>query len=234
MESLQGLLYGITMIFALLTTLLGIFLLNTLFKNKLEELFTDKNFFVFFFLIAGYALFAAGELGWYLIYRVFGDPPVGSMPDVYWVMGQVFLFLSFLALSIQLYRTYGGYQKLTLVLITGIILIAGIIFIVSTQTTSGFLAYFYPLASVLIVLASLQVPLFLHQIPHWGMPLFLLFLTNVGFLVGDLLYISSTAQGVYGTLGVLSDGVYILAYLLSAYAFLAMLWKAHTHETVAQ
>ena len=230
-ESLQGMLYGATALFALLTALAGIFMLNSLFKNKLQDLFTDKNFFVFFILISGYVLFALGELGWYLIFVVLGKAPVGSMPDFYWVVGQALMFLAYLALSVQLYRAYGDYQKLLLVLGAGGVLLVGIGYYLSTLPSSGFIFALYPLASVGIVLASVQIPFFLKRIPHFGTSLFLLFLTNLGFLAGDLLYISSTAQGTYGFIGVLSDFLYIAAYCLSTVAFLTFLRKAHGLET---
>jgi len=48
---LQTALYFVTAVFAFLSAVLGILAVNTLFKDKLRELFSDGKFFIFFFLI---------------------------------------------------------------------------------------------------------------------------------------------------------------------------------------
>src|SRR3990167_301413 len=107
-----GTLYLATLLFALLTVVFGVLSINILFRNKLKELFSDHKFFIFFFLLMGYALFAMGELTWYLTLQVFEETPGTGMPDFYWITGALFMLVSFAALSRQLHKEYGENRKL--------------------------------------------------------------------------------------------------------------------------
>jgi len=61
-ENIQGLMYMITLIFALITAVLGMISVNSLFRNKIKELFNNVSFLIFFCLIFGYVCFALAEL----------------------------------------------------------------------------------------------------------------------------------------------------------------------------
>ncbi len=233
-EALQGNLYLITLIFALLTAILGIIVINSLFKDKLEELFSDLKFFIFFFLITGYVLFALGELSWYLLFKVFEMPPTVSIPDLYWVSGSAVMFLSFIALSYTLYKNNGELSKLNILLILGAILAVVVTYFVSTidlEATKSqgnvFLGYFYPIMSTLILITSANLLFHFRNVDPYEQKLILLFYANIGFLLGDLLYIYTSSQGIYGTLGMISDLAYIGAYCLSAVTFFRLMMKLH-------
>lgn len=238
-ESLQQNLYLVTVIFATLTALLGMVVINVFFRDRFRELFSDKTYFMFFFMIFGYALFALGELSWYLFFQVTGEEPALSMPDLYWTMGSLFLLAAFVALAVVIGKAQGEARHLFLQLGIGAVLLLFVVVYNSSldrsqlQESGGhaFFGYFYTIISVLIVTASLAVPLAYQHAGFFRQELLLLFGSNVGFLLGDLLYVTSAAQGFSETLGVASELIYILAYALSALACFFFLLKAHRQSS---
>ena len=231
---LQGALNLVTLIFALLTVIFGILLINILFKNKLKELFSDRKFFIFFFLIFGYALFALGELTWYLIFKVFEETPAAGMPDFYWVTGAFFMLISLVALSGELYKSYGQTQKLLPLAVLGSILLLLVIVYVSiagpkdAEGSEIFLGYFYPVMTSLILISSTNLLLFYKHLESFEANLVFLFFANIGFLGGDLLY---AYWGISGFWGALANFFYVLAYGLSAFAFFTLLVKLYLHSS---
>ena len=182
----------------------------------------------------GYALFAMGEVTWYLINNIFNTIPTAGMPDFYWVTGAGFMILSFVALSRVLHQSYGDNHKLLPLLLVGGALMLGVIIYVSTSLSNGvgegdsvFLAYFYPLSTALILLLSANLLLYFHQLGQFEKDLLYLFFANIGFLGGDLLYIYWNASNL---LGFFSDIFYFFAYGLSAFAFFTLLIKLHLHS----
>lgn len=238
LENLQGVLYFITLIFALFTAVLGIISVNVLFRDKLKELFSNTFFFIFFFLIFGYVCFALAELSWYLIFDVFEQDPSVSIPDLYWIVGSFFLLIAFFTLTIHLHRNHGDSGKIISLLILAAVVLGGVVFFVNviglteTGKSSGhiFLGYFYPIISSLILVFSSSILFFNEKIELFNSTLSFLFLANVAFLAADLLYTLITVKETYGTAGVLSDLGYILAYLLCGLAFLALLFKARDYQ----
>lgn len=233
LEALQSGLYLTGVFVAFITAVIGIIFLNVLFRNKLKDLFTDRNFFIFFFMIFGYLLSALGELLWFLIFVVFGEVAPAGMPDVYSVAASLFILLSFVLLTITMFKTYGESKKITGLLAAGAVLVVAVILYNSVQgifqdaKTGGhlFLAFFYPITTSLIVTFSASVLFFWRKMEVFGQSLLLLFIANVAFLLADVLYIDTTLHG-YGVLGILSSMSYIAAYGLSSLAFIALLLKA--------
>lgn len=214
-----------------IAALLGIVLLNHLLKKKNRDLFDGKVTFVFALLALGYSCFALAELSWYLLFELFNQTPMVSMPDFYWVLGSVSLLLAFVSFSIYMHKRHGEVSKSWTLLTFGVILVGIVLYYVLgidfSQETFGkaFLGYFYPLVSSLIVVASLSVYLFLEKISVFRSNLFLFFLANIAFLAGDLLYIDYGVSGVFGLGGVVSELSYIVAYGLCAFSFLDFLFK---------
>ncbi len=231
---LQATLNFITVLFAFLSAVFGLIVINALFKNKLKMLFSDEKFFIFFFLIAGYAVFALGELTWYLIYVVFEAAPTAGMPDFYWVTGAFFMLISFTALSSMLYRSYGQMHQLLPLVAFGSLLLILVSFYVyaagsgGAEDSSVFLRYFYPLTTSLILISSANLFLFYRYLGPIEVNLMPLFFANIGFLGGDLLY---AYWGVSGFLGILAQTFYILAYGLSAFTFFTLLVKFYLHSS---
>ena len=216
---LLGTLYLATLLFAFLTVVFGILSVNILFKNKLKELFSDHKFFIFFFLLLGYALFAMGELTWYLTLQVFEETPTAGMPDFYWITGALFMLVSFVALSGSLHKEYGETRKFVPLLIVGSLLVIGVLLYASI-VDGTFLGYLYPLLTSLILIFSANLLLYYRNLDSFEIHLLYLFFANIGFLGGDLLFSSWGASNV---LGALSNIFYIFAYGLSAFAFLTLL-----------
>ncbi len=233
LETIQSQLYFTGVFVALITAVIGIISLNVLFRDKLKELFTDKNFFIFFFMIFGYLLSALGELLWFLIFTVFGEVAPAGMQDVYSVAASLFILMSFVLLTFTMFKTYGESRKIVPLLIGGAALVMVVMLYNSAQSiflgaqTSGhiFLAFFYPITTSLIVTFSASVLFFWRRMAVFGQSLLLLFIANVAFLLADVLYLYTTVHG-YGVLGVFSSLSYISAYGLSSLAFIALLVKA--------
>lgn len=234
---LQSGLYLITLILALSTAILGLISANTLFKNKLKELFSDINFFIFFFLIFGYICFALAELCWYLLFKLLGEMPSASMPDVYWIAGSVFLLIAFVTFSAHMHKNQGSYvHVLSSIILTAVILGLVIVYVYIINAggaTVGniFLGYFYPIMSSLILISSLSVFLFYKNIGLFKTNFLLLVLANLAFLGGDLLYVYITFTGGYGSAGILSDILYIAAYSLCTVSFLSLLIKTKAYNS---
>ncbi|MDP3698084.1 MAG: hypothetical protein Q8R47_00705 [Nanoarchaeota archaeon] len=220
-------LYLVTLIFAFLTVVFGVFSVNTLFKNKLKELFSDRKFFIFFFLLMGYALFAMGELTWYLTLQVFEETPATGMPDFYWITGALLMLVSFAVLSSSLHKEYGEARKLVPLLVLGSVLVVGVL-VYASAADGTFLGYLYPLLTSLILLFSANLLLYYRNLDSFEIHLLYLFFANIGFLGGDLLF---SYWGASNLLGALSNIFYIFAYGLSAFAFLTLLMKFYHHSS---
>ena len=233
LETIQSGLYLTSVFVAFLTAVIGIIALNVLFRNKLKELFTDHNFFIFFFMIFGYLLSALGELLWFLIFAVFGDVAPAGMQDVYSVAASLCILLSFVLLTVTMFKTYGESRKILPLLVAGAVLIGGVILYNSAQgvfqeaKTGGhlFLAFFYPVTTSLIVTFSAPILFFWRKMAVFGSCLLLLFIANVTFLFADVFYIYTTVHST-GMTDILTSLFYILAYGLSSLAFIALLLKA--------
>lgn len=223
---IRGTLYLATLFFAFLTVVFGFLSINVLFKNKLKELFSDSKFFIFFFLLMGYVLFAMGELTWYLTLQIFDETPKAGMPDFYWVTGALFMLVSFAALSGSLHKEYGETRKFVPLLIAGSLLLIGVLLYASVADGS-FLGYLYPLVTSLILIFSANLLLYRQQLDSFEIHLLYLFFANVGFLGGDLLF---SYWGASNVLGALSNIFYIFAYGLSAFAFLTLMLKFYRHS----
>lgn len=227
---LHSVLYPAIVVFAFLTTVIGVIMLNALFGNKIKELFSDTKYFIFFFLIAGYFLYALGELTWYLIFTVFEETSLGGMPDFYWVTGTLLMLLAFLALSKTLYQEHEKYKLFSL-LFGGALLLILVISIITIAGASGFLSYFYPIISSLIVASSATLLLFFEKLDLFESKLVYLFFSNVGFLLAEVIYTYLTPREIYGLLGAFADILYLLSYILSAWAFLTLLMAVHSHAS---
>ncbi len=237
-ENLQWGLYLITLILAGTTAILGLFVLNKLFQNKLKDLFSNVSFFVFFFLIFGYGCFALAEICWFLIFDVFKQMPSASMPDIYWVIGSIFQLLAYVSFSAYMFKHHGQLRHAVALLIFGGVVLAGILGFIyglnlfNAEKTVGhmFLGFFYPLMTGLILISSLSVYLFIEKIGLFQTNFLFLFLANFAFLAGDLLYTYTTSLGVYGVLGATSELLYIAAYLLCSISFFVLLMKTRSYS----
>ena len=233
LEALSEFLYLSTVAFALITALAGLFMLNTLFGNKIKELFTDRNFFIYFSLVVGYSLYALGELTYYLIFTVYDEVPPASMPDVYWVLGAAVLILSFFAFAWNCHKTHRESSKLLVMVVGGVLLFGVVLFyliqseVAKLATNQGhlFVSFFYPLADCLIIAFGSIIPLYYSKIEHFRSSLLMLFITSVGILLADIIYISSTTAGIDSS-GMIRNILYSASYLLAALGFITMIFSA--------
>lgn len=224
---IQSTLEVIIVVFAFLAVFLGLWVVNALFRNKLKELFSDVQFFIFFFLVFGYSLYALGEVTWFLIFNLFGIYSAGGMPDIYWATGMVLMVVSLLALNRRLYAHYGTRRSSIPLLLFGAVLLFGVLFYVSV-VGGGLLEYYYAAMSTLLVIASAPLFIFYRNLRDAGAfeaNLVYLFFGNMGFLAAEFIYVYTVPREIYGMLGALADTLYALAYFLSALAFITMLLK---------
>jgi len=230
-DGFQDLLTGLITASAVLAAIMGFIVLERFFHDKLEELFSDSNYFIFFFLVVGYILYSLGEVALYLTSVVMKSASFPGISDVYWVGGALFILVSFFALTIQLVRNAPSLNKLPMLLFFGLVVVSAVIGIIFTTTLGfgqHFLHYFYPLASALIVSFGFSVILFSSQLGTMSSPLTLFFIASTCILIGDIFYTSILTSNAYGIAGLAADLAYLGGYFLSFIAFLTMRWKFHT------
>lgn len=215
----------IEMLMAVFTAISGIVVLETFFKNRLKHLFEDLEYLIYFFLVSGYLMYAVGEISYLVTRQIFAyTDPVG-IHDVYWTIGMILIFLSFLALTINMIKTYGGVTKLATMLGAGAILLVIITLIVLTNTggTEGyFFGSFYPIMDSLIVTVSLSTILYYRQLQTIGKSLVIFCLASFCFLLGDIFFQYSAVSQVYNYISLLTDIFYIAGYGLSGVAFVSL------------
>lgn len=230
-ESLQTPLFILILIFSGIAALLGAYLVHLLFRKNSREKFNGTIRFIFTTLTAGYIFFALAELSWYLIFDVFNQLPSVSMPDFYWVVGDIFLLLGFTTFSIYMHKQHGNWGKSTFLIILTLAIFSGVLFYLSIMSPGStnndsamvFLSYFYPLVSSLILISSTNIYLFFDKIDKFKTSLLLFMVANASFLSADLLYVYYVVKGGYGLPGIISDSLYILAYLLCCGSFLSLI-----------
>ncbi len=217
-----------SLIIALSATLaasVGVIVLEGFFRNKLKDLFDDTNYFIFFFMVSGYLLYALGEVSYFLARVVFKDTSAIGIQDVYWTTGALVILISFIALSYNLIKDYGSSSKLVLILLIGIGLLGLTLTILSSLVNpkQGYLfSYLYPILSSLIVTASFSIILFYRQLNAMSKPLLIFFLASGSIWIGDIFFHYATASSIYGTTAVLSDTFYLWGYTLSLVAFISL------------
>lgn len=203
----------------------GIVVLEIFFRNKLKELFSDVNYFIFFFLVSGYLLYSVGEVSFYLTSVIFGDESPMGIADVYWSAGALLVLVSFIALAVVLFRQYYDRTKLRIMVVIGGVLLALtliLVFGVTLHDGAYFFGYFYPIVSSLIVAFALCVILFSSQLGNFSTALSFFFLASCGILLGDIFFTFITAKGTYGFAGLITDIFYLLGYGLSFIAFIIL------------
>lgn len=216
---------------ALLAAIAGIITLGAFFRNKLKDLFDDTNYFIFFFLVIGYSLYALGEVSYYLTANVFNDTSSMGIADVYWTGGAILIFVSFLFLAVTLFRRERGSNSLLVNAVFGGAIVVLVCYLVFGITSPNyFFGYFYPIVSSMIVAFSLSVIHFFRHLGSFGTVMVFFFLSSVGILLGDIFYTYTVAQGTYTTslLGIISNLCYLLGYFLSFVAFVTLRLRMHS------
>ena len=216
---------------ATLAALAGVVMLERIFHDKLKELFNDKTYFLFFFMVTGYLLYSLGEVALYMTEVVMKKQSFPGIPDVYWVGGGIFILVSFIALAFQLMKEHYTHGKFSSMILFAVLLVAVVITLLFTITLgpkAHFLNYFYPIVSSLIVAFGLSVVFFSSKLDHFGSALSLFFLASCCILLADIFYTSVVASGGYGLSGIIADVAYLAGYFLSFLAFVSMRLKVHS------
>lgn len=212
--------------FAALAAIMGIVVLEGFFRNKLKDLFTDTNYFIYFFLVSGYFLYALGEVSYYLFTTLFAVSSSVGISDLYWSAGSILILLSFVSLTFTLAGSSAYKSKLGLLAIFGVGLVVSVLLILTRVTfadvSSYFFGYFYPIMGSLIVAFSLSVVIYSEEAGHFNKPLFFFFLASSFILVGDIFFTYLVSHNIpeVGLLEIIIDTSYLLGYGLSAIAFL--------------
>ncbi|MBS3140397.1 hypothetical protein J4479_05330 [Candidatus Woesearchaeota archaeon] len=111
LESVENVIFFLVNLSATIAAGTGMVVLQSFFKNKLKDLFNDVNYFIFFFMVSGYILYALGEVSYYLTRQVFKNTSAIGVHDVYWTIGGILILLSFAALAFTLFKEHGGTGK---------------------------------------------------------------------------------------------------------------------------
>lgn len=223
-ENLQNTFLTLIAIAAGIAAFAGIFLLESFFRNKLKELFEDTNYLISFFLVAGYFLYALGEVSFYLMRVVFQMESPTGIQDVYWSGGAILILISFLALTMALFRQKREISTLGIMAGLGAVLLILVLLLVPSGT---FFTRFYPIISALIVTFASSAILFRSRLGNWAQPIQLFFLASCAILLGDVFFGSATAAGGYGLMGMAADVFYLLGYSASAVAFITFRRQFH-------
>ncbi|MBU0457209.1 MAG: hypothetical protein ABH824_02755 [Nanoarchaeota archaeon] len=228
---LENILTMLIVILATLAALAGIVVLESFFRNKLKELFSDVNYFIFFFLIIGYLLYSIGEVSFYLARFILKEASSIGISDVYWSGGAIFILISFIMLAFILFKhNYNHAKFVTMMIIGGALLgfVLYLLFGVTLGKEAHFFNYFYPIISSLIVTFALSVVLFSSDLEHFGTALLFFFLASCGILLGDIFFTYTITKGVYGLAGLIADVSYLLGYGLSFVAFITLRLRMRT------
>ncbi|MBI2661928.1 hypothetical protein HYX11_00530 [Candidatus Woesearchaeota archaeon] len=232
-ENFQSIILFTTLFLSALTAIFGFTLVHKLFKNR-EKMRLNNLTLISFSLIAfGYSCFAFAEMTYFVIYDIFNQTPSASMPDLYWFFGAISLFLGFTIFSIYLYNKHSQLKKGIVLLLSAGAIMGILLYYVLTTTIMAegkspeetFLGYFYPIASGLILISSASIFLFFERLDEIEITLLYLLFANIGIFLSDILYTYYTFQGVYGSIGALSDTLAAVAYGLCTYAFFSLVMK---------
>ena len=231
MEGLRWFLAVLLPLFAGFAALAGVVALEAFFRNRLKELFNDTNYFIFFFLVWGYILYALGEVSFYLTTTLF--PGKKGIEDFYWSAGALLIVVSFAVLTFTLFRQYPDNRKFTTLALAGGVMFLTVLFVlfgITFRTAEGyFFGYFYPIISSFIVTFALSAILFSPQLRDFGSALFVFFLASCAILLGDLFFTFATAQGTQaaGLAGLFGDLFYAIGYAVSGIAFVVLRLRLH-------
>ncbi len=210
-----------------LAALMGILVIESFFRDRFKNLFDDRKYFIIFFLVAGYFLYALGELSYYLTKTFLKVMSPTGIGDVYWVGGAAIILISFIALTVSLSKE--DRSKLFTQSIIGLVLVGAVsyaLFGVFLGRSGTFFEYYYPLMSALIVSFSLSVFFYYSSIEKFGIPLVIFSLASFGILVGDVLFSYLTAKSLTsGLIYTLGDIFYCVGYGLSFLGFVALYFK---------
>jgi len=194
---------------------LGIFVLGHFFRDQLKNLFDDANYFVFFFLISGYVLYAIGELTYYLMNVNFPGKDIIGVQDVYWFGGGILILVSFMGLNLYLSRENNHHYFLTSLLIA--LSLAVISYLLVARANSFLFDVTYPVISSLIIGFSSIVFFAAGSLGLMARPLQILFFASLAILLGDIFF-SFELKG--GNVKLISDAFYLVGYSVSGVAFI--------------
>ncbi len=209
-----------------LAAITGLIVLESFFRNKLKELFEDTQYLISFFLVSGYLLYALGEVSFYLMRVVFQETSTGGIQDVYWSGGAFLILVSFIALTLTLYRESRQPRSLTIMAGLGVLLLV-VVLTLTLNLKGTFLTHFYPIISALIVTFASSVLLFRERLGSWGRIFQLFFLASCAILLGDIFFGPALTATTYGTAGIAADIFYLAGYVLSAVAFITFRLQFH-------
>ena len=224
-ESIQHGLNLITLLAAAITVVVGIHLIHFLSMRKVSGNFSNKWLIIFYFMAFGYALFAAGDLAWYLIFNLLKQAPGVSMPDFYWVLGS---FCTLMAFGTLFFSSRIGMRSGMFLLIT-VAAVAITWFVVNTIIASvSVLGYYYPMVSMLVSMLSLGAYLSARRM-QIGIPLGTFVVANFCVTIADIFFSYTSFQQTYGFAGLIADLFYLAGYVLISWAFIELSRSVRGH-----
>ena len=229
LESVQGILYLFTSFSAMMAVFFAFKVLISLFKKKSKNPGKKAITLIFSLFAIGVFFIASAEIIWSILFISTGITPAVGLTDILWVIGYIFLiagFFYFMVYICLLNKQCFGDLLFTLI-VTAIVtyFISFLLqqYVISFQNGESifeiFLAYFYPLSSVIMLIFSFSVYNQFKRIDELGIPLIYLAFAILVQFVADLIFVYSSLNGIYGALGILSDILYIMEYLIIAFAF---------------
>ncbi|MFQ5474337.1 MAG: hypothetical protein ACE5DM_00740 [Candidatus Nanoarchaeia archaeon] len=225
----QAIIYPIIDVLAILAV---VFAVKSLIKIKRQHKMPEAKKMlsrVFLLFSIGLILWVVAELGWDIWAFTAGETPGISFLDILWAAGYFFTIPAFLIFTTFILKKHKNLKKGLLgvgaaALVTAVMTFVLVAFIIAQgiEDASGlelFIYFFYPIASVLMVVSASSVYLFFRQIKPLSLPLLLLALGTLASFFGDTLFTYYDWNGIYGWAGALSDIFYAMDYGLWAVAF---------------
>jgi len=229
LEEYQILLYPFIDIFAILTFIFASLLLYKIIGHKEGILHKKTLVIIFSFLAVGFLFDTAAELAWDFTQYILKESPELGIADVLWIIGHLLVLAGFAYFAAYVRKQYGKLKKgLILIVTAGAIPALAIYYLIHNFALGQqigksafeiFIDYFYPIVSALILVSTLSVYLFFRELKEIGTPMLLFAARAVFVFAADMTYTYYSSKGVYGILGVLSDGFFGIGYVLSALAF---------------
>ncbi len=205
-------------VFAGISTIAGVIVLECFFREKLKDLFDDSNYFIFFFLVFGYVLYSLGEVSYFLGNTMFVGRTAAGIEDLYWTIGMIVIFISFLGLIILQVKKSQQSYKILYLLLTGAVLLL-ISYLIVDSSEFNFFNHFYLIMSCVLVSVSLVSVFYSKTLGSVARPLKFFLAASVIFLISQIMF-ELEIINVSTTFEMSFEVLYLLGYVFSTLAFI--------------
>src|SRR3989344_8431274 len=205
-------------VFAGISAITGVIVLECFFREKLKDLFDDSNYFIFFFLVFGYVLYSLGEVSYFLGNTIFAGRTAAGIEDLYWTAGMVIIFISFFGLLLlQAKKSQQSYKIIYMLSIGAVLALISYLIVDSSQF--NFFNHFYLIMSCVLVSVSSVSVFYSKSLGAVARPLKLFLIASVIFLISQIMF-ELEIINVSTTFEMSFEVLYLFGYVFSTLAFI--------------